>query len=107
MNETKHTPGPWIVNTYETNSRTNPRQVTVIAPGMTIRVSGFRQDANANLIAAAPELLAVTEKLDALQRQFEYYSMGNKMPGNDLYSGLLMEIVTEARAAIAAAKGEA
>lgn len=58
------------------------------------------------LIAASPDLLAVAEKLDALQRQFEFYSMGNKMPGNDLYSGLLMEIVNEARAAIAAAKGE-
>ena len=52
------------------------------------------------------DLLAIAEKLDALQRQFEFYSMGNKMPGNDLYSGLLMEIVNEARAAIAAARGE-
>ncbi len=62
-----HTPGPWKVSIYETpRNRTNPRQVTVVASGMTIRVSGFNQDANATLIAAAPEMLETLRMAEQL-----------------------------------------
>ena len=132
MSNAKHTPGPWRVSHHfgtadgrQIECEPDPRMfdaciMTTNSEGRLIAIAGERGSklnpydylpvaesaANMHLIAAAPDLLAIAEKLDALQRQFEFYSMGNKMPGNDLYSGLLMEIVNEARAAIAAAKGE-
>lgn len=82
MNKTKHTPGPWQVDVYETKNAANPRQVTVGATGMTIRVSGLiqHQDANARLIAAAPELLASCEVL--------WSELKNKLAGISLKTGL-------------------
>ncbi len=62
--------------------------------------------ARKHLIAAAPALLEACEALDAFQRLYEIKTWGDKMPGNELYSGKLMAIVGQARAAIARAKGE-
>lgn len=59
---------------------------------------------DANLIAAAPELLAACKALDDYQRLYESNTY-DRMPGNEFYSGKAMEIVAAARAAITKAVG--
>ncbi len=59
---------------------------------------------NADLIAAAPDLLAAVQALDKFQSYFqEHAQAGERMPGNEFYSDLGMEVVKLARAAIAKA----
>jgi hypothetical protein len=44
--------------------------------------------------------LRVCSLLDGFQKEYEYNTLGRKMPGNDLYGDKLMAIVEEARAAL-------
>lgn len=68
MSETKHTPGPWSVY---------PPTKCVIGPEperiLVAEASHHRPeaDANARLIAAAPDLLAACERLLALVERFD------------------------------------
>jgi hypothetical protein len=66
------------------------------------------QTANARLIAAAPDLLAVVRALSEFQCTYETNTQSpGWMPGNEFYSNLLMIIVRDARAALAKAEGAA
>ncbi len=66
----KHTPGPWLLN-KNNNWKTNPFSVTVRKPGVhsttvaniptRMTISPAEQQANAHLIAAAPEMLAALQ----------------------------------------------
>lgn len=95
MSTTKHTPGPW-----EAEVRT-PIGITYVWQGGTENAiakvyAGVIEDAEANarLIAAAPELLRVAELAATLNTQT-----------NHIGSGMLAELVERARAAIAKATG--
>ncbi len=65
--EAKHTPGPWIENSFcGSMGGIGLREVyaeTPTGPSAICRVAAERQDANAALIAAAPDLLAACEAL--------------------------------------------
>ncbi len=95
----QHTPGPWIDQPGTTSGR------VVIAPeqGKVKRnvasCGGPNRDANARLIAAAPDLLAA---LIAMRERWELYSGGIGHAGQT--DDRLMR---QADAAIAKARGEA
>ena len=109
-NEAKHTPGPWHISTLETTPHTihhgGGQLASVTLPpypnernkltwhGHTLAES----EANARLIAAAPELLAALEKMcDVVAAaSFKGFSPTEK-DGNDY---------NDARSAIAKAKGQ-
>ena len=83
-----HIPGPWrVIGNREGGIKVDSQQFFIAL--VTDGVPG--QDANAQLIAAAPDLLAA---LEALMKDFE----AEALPG--FYEGLC-----EARAAIAKARG--
>lgn len=69
-NETKHTPGPWDAeNEVVTLSNVVGEKIVALsAPGRTYE----EQLANAKLIAAAPELLAILDELDGTFEQQVY-----------------------------------
>lgn len=99
MTAAQHTPGPWTVTRTREISAPTPQDSPVILPTITIcevwsggaGIEGA--DANARLIAAAPDLLAFAKSLiDAWE------SDGMPPP---------YEIAKAARAAIAKATGEA
>ncbi len=97
MSNAKHTPGPWIVEQVSGAIEVCNEETlfTVARCGIGNGVS----EANARLIAAAPELLAALERTaDVL----EYYNE-NKGPTRD---SALCDLFAIARAAIAKAKGE-
>ena len=81
MSETRHTPGPWIA--YGTWVSTSDGPL----------IADCDTDVNADLIAAAPDLLAACEGLV------------DWIDPNEAMDGLNREI-DDARAAIAKAKGE-
>lgn len=95
MTNTTHTPGPWMV--HETGFYTNPFKITARGkhgavaniPHSEITTTA-RQSANAHLIAAAPELLAVLQ--EAVNKGY----MWDHDP----------ELWSQANAAIAKAKGK-
>lgn len=105
--QTKHTPGPWFIVGWEIHDRTTyfnthgvrtgetPNSICALHPMPCDNV-----DANARLIAAAPELL------EALEHFIAFYSDEN----SNVYKGsmpvFLRGVRNEARAAIAKAKGE-
>ena len=61
----------------------------------------------ARILAAAREMFSVCQALDGIQRFYaEHAEDSEGMPGNQFYSDKLMEIVRQARAAIAKATGE-
>ena len=102
MTQTNHTPGPWSLKM--TGWRTNPfaiysprRPGAVACVPSRTSVPLDEQDANARLIAAAPELLAVLEGMD------EELSLW----GADTIETMNLTARLDAiRAAIAKAKGE-
>lgn len=75
MNNTKHTPGPWLQN-YICAASTNEVKVNGNRIALVLqydekqnRVADFQTcEANAKLIAAAPELLELAELLDVDDR---------------------------------------
>lgn len=91
----KHTPGPWAVVEKTTNYGTKEKLASVQAgAGFVAQRIG---EADAHLIAAAPELLAaLIECADWLEDEFAGRPQGDSEPFLD-----------RARAAIAKAKGEA
>lgn len=72
--EAKHTPGPWVVDPtgsaggFEVNSTADPWKAIVTVEANCLgagEVSESEAEANAQLIAAAPDLLAVCKRIVA------------------------------------------
>lgn len=99
MTATMHTPGPWKVGTLRKSGHT--RSVTILPPVVVSSFGAFDADleANARLIAAAPELLAA---LQAIARTSCHIEEGNQGPLR-----AWSECCAIARAAIAKATGGA
>ncbi|MFY2945848.1 hypothetical protein ACOTJB_23805 [Achromobacter xylosoxidans] len=98
---TNHTPGPWR---YEAGRDGRPPYVIRRTEGgfVVVGMTADRQEADARLIAAAPELLEALQKLLDLQvakKELEYLDkgIGTKTPN---------AAWLEARAAVAKARGE-
>lgn len=93
-----YTPGPWRVNGPQLSGTISVTSAHDGAVAVMIQheVEGraFPTEANARLIAAAPDLLAA---LESVLKHFDPWSM----PGSDGE-----RVVIEARAAIAKARGE-
>lgn len=92
MIRANHTPAPWHVYGYEIG--TAPDETIAVVCALSGNDGDSEEDANARLIAAAPELLAALETLlwqvertDDLPEEVE-------------------EMLSDARAAIAKAKGQ-
>lgn len=90
--KTKHTPGPWKLKRSGTISDNNGELVATT--GYRVAVYSEEDDANARLIAAAPELLSAGEWMLALIDGKEQMPK----PGDEVAEAL--------RAAIAKARGE-
>ena len=56
-----HTPGPWVVSGYRILSTRTLEDVVALGPG--VGYEGTQDDANARLIAAAPEMLALLRQI--------------------------------------------
>lgn len=109
MSETKHTPGPWYTDAIGRIWRRNPSDLyeygggvagdkpvaTVWKGWVNEGEVGFPLEANARLIAAAPELL---EALRLLLAECEHQAWIGNMPDDRVEFGI-------ARAAIAKAEG--
>jgi len=64
----KHTPGPWIAEEIGMSSAgDNAVPIYDVIAGMRNRVCEYASEADARLIAAAPELLAIVSKLALLR----------------------------------------
>lgn len=73
MNETKHTPGPWYINWTRLSGNVIGFHIADAVRGSTLPIcehygnptlnSSNEAEANARLIAAAPELLAVLQEI--------------------------------------------
>ena len=105
MNNAKHTPGPWVIlkgydGTVEV-SASRPYRINNISAGTPLicdvyqhpEFDGFSSQANANLIASAPELLEALRLMVALEEE-------NLRSGDDIDVCFELE---SARAAIAKA----
>lgn len=94
--EFKGTPGPWVIDEWSmTGINSESKHVALVNyshHGLPNDVYGDEHEANANLIAAAPELL------QALQLIVSYHDDGNE--------GLHREDLEMARKAIAKALGQ-
>lgn len=93
---TKHTPGPWQF----CESELRPGRYSIYANGPVAYCGDTTNEpgdgeANARLIAAAPELLAALDKAESFIAGFE---------GDELQEGI-DEMLSEIRAAIAKAEG--
>lgn len=102
-----HTPGPWEVHT-NIGRKSEMGVIADAAPFVICVISNAKQwpieaDANARLIAAAPELLAACEALERWSRDRDggAYLEGLKWTKD------IQDAVCDARAAIAKAKGGA
>lgn len=93
----KHTPGPWFVETHVPVSPTGVQVSAFEDDGNRVArfvVESFRPKGDASLIAAAPELLSILKTLCALDESEVFV----KRPWEETFA--------EARAAIAKATGE-
>jgi len=107
--ETKHTPGPWKVEEY--NSATLRGAIGIFSADSTIPIvhspmgeSLAEADANARLIAAAPELLAAAEKASALIKHLIKVCQNNGLTG-DSAEDVQCDWLQHINAAIAKATG--
>lgn len=97
--QTHHTPGPWAVDLHLITTADGE---TLVAKASTDR-SLARVEANARLIAAAPDLLAALESLDAARGHTFHKPAGQK--GFDAVV-IPRDIFDAAIAAIARATGQ-
>lgn len=112
--ETKHTPGPWVVRMtasgnpfiYDDATGKNIAGVTGIRPG----IDAEESQANAALIAQAPDLLADRDRLRQINAQL-VAALETIVCDADKFMAeysivVESECITLARAALTAAKGE-
>ena len=101
MIKTKHTPGPWSINRAAATHVQDARERGIAACGgyystdAKLAMADGEQEANARLIAAAPELL---DALRGLLAARDSTTMGRE---RELYE----EWIPKARAAVAKAEG--
>ena len=106
---TKHTAGPWAIGARDPADNTLP----VIAEGRCNTIAEVRprpfyddtQEATARLIAAAPDLLAALETIEA-QLHATLSAASDAGRPNHIYSGPIEAQLLYARAAIARALGQ-
>lgn len=81
MSAHKHTPGPWSV---DNGNRATGFTVKIATDELLVGGYGLTSEANARLIAAAPELLEalITKVKDAEQRSFEDWLDFNSPSGD-------------------------
>lgn len=92
MSGVKHTPGPWVqVGWGPYGIRAGYSQSSVGTSIAHVSKGPAEFDANARLIASAPDLL---KALELLTEEVEEYELGNP------------DVLRKARAAVARAKGE-
>lgn len=85
----QHTPGPWGLHGFKWEQGGFAIEAKEAPGGIALTIGGLGtiEEANAYLIAEAPNLLAIAESLDAFQRYFEEHSeQPGYMPGNQFYS---------------------
>jgi hypothetical protein len=84
MNETKHTPGPWILGACAGQVEGPKREL--LAGGIDYRIPEDVKLANARLIAAAPDLLkalkALLNLLEEHQDEARWYLKGHYNKAN-------------------------
>ena len=109
MNNTRHTPGPWVVRnmsdamaekfTVERLSNDGLRSVICRINDMEVcpEHGGTGSDANAHLIAAAPAMYADAKQLCELVRDF--------MNDNRLYDGQVIQAISNLETALSQAEG--
>jgi hypothetical protein len=110
MTDTKYTPAPWRVETspFEVYNVDHGALGTKhIVSGSTM-IAHLYDDAQADLIASAPELLGALEYCVHIMTEFGSFDNGVETPCGsikeaEVYAG---ESIKEARNAIAKAKGE-
>lgn len=96
MDAVKHTPGPWYV--YPTEYDNDTESFDVMADGAAITIACPPSEADARLIAAAPDLLAACEQvLSRLDYLTELWGQ----------EGVTRGVQDALRAALAKAKGGA
>ena len=94
MSETKFTPGPWLFSSYKSGNS------VIVIDGKEFDVATVNypnRDANAHLIAAAPELY---EALEGLLADITEYQEINNLGGQNNHWQV------KAKAALAKARGE-
>ncbi len=109
--QTKHTPGPWEYSTRFTAKATGPLQM--IGPDPECRhIADIprngdqqRQEADARLIAAAPELLETLENVLRLTSKSRQTEDNGSVGWEQVAANRLPHIAQAARAAIAKATG--
>lgn len=89
----RHTPGPWRVERFKHSMDCRIQPATGMAPGGSL-ADVYGNDANARLIAAAPDLLDIAKAIRILDRAVDLFA------GNDAIGERL-------RAVIANAEGDA
>lgn len=102
MSETKHTPGPWIAVWREDlgKFRIGPDNGDMPVAGTVNQGDREHEEANARLIASAPELLeALKQMVAAMWQHFEY-----NHDGDDEDYDFCQRAIDKARAAIAKAE---
>lgn len=104
MTKGKHTPGPWHLVWW--GNEEYPYPLSVVADGAWIARNGTTSsEANAHLIAAAPDLLdALTGALDSLLFAQAEIKAQAAIPEDD--SEMMQDRIDAARAAIAKARGQ-
>jgi hypothetical protein len=110
MKETKHTPGPWIVRSHEpwVIAKDHGDMKSVVHLNYPIEQTPTQQ-ANAHLVAAAPEMLKALEVVtDSIEAEIEarYPPEIKEHPAMMRRYEQDMEEVKEARAIISKARGE-
>lgn len=118
MDNQQHTPGPWEISDHrlKTPIGAGPKHIAMVAyfdcgAGDPRSISPSEHNANARLIAAAPELLEALEealrKMGEDEEQIEGEWGHSRTLQQMEAEGDLSEAIVKARAAIAKAKGGA
>lgn len=95
MSESKFTPGPWFAkregfSTVYVETRLRHGVIQEVAACGPTEAGQAQQEANARLIATAPDLLSIVQRFVALDAQWH----------PDLYATEKAELMAEARAAV-------
>lgn len=91
----EHTPGPWRVELFQHSPHARIQPAVGVAKGGSI-ADVYNSDANARLIAAAPELLDALNRFVAMSEQGRWVGDLDDEP---------LEVVAAGREAIAKAQG--